>query len=81
MSTNVNEKWPFHMTTYPIQPNISRSTENWNSTNDSPSVTIASFNILAESYLSARSHKNLPHEYASLFLTQKKSYSFIRNIT
>ncbi len=43
-------------------------------------INILSFNILAESYLTPRSHKNLPEEYASVVFDKRKRQDLLCSI-
>ena len=73
--------WPLQLTTTPVfndknkkhmetcsdkTCNKKSCAKNNSNCNSALTISIASFNILAESYLSPRSHPNLPEEYASV---------------
>ena len=79
-----NLEWPYEMNVFPVFSQISENDGANNNADDdlrfhkykpNPndlSLSIVSFNVLAESYLSPRSHRNLPLEYASIVFDPSK---------
>ena len=63
--------------------NKTQSNDNQNalsSSNSGIEINVSSFNILAESYLTPRSHKNLPESYAEVVFDKSKRRDLLRSI-
>jgi len=77
MDENNLSGWPFRLTTKPVQlnafPKCMDKIENHDGNSETNiSVSIVSFNMLAESYISPRSHPNLPNSFASIVFEPSK---------
>ncbi len=82
-SLNASEVWTDSLKILPILQTKTSGSDSYGDVNvnnqqqqkQQPSaleINIASFNILAESYLTPRSHKNLPHSYANIVFNKDK---------